>query len=221
MAHLPGQYGLSFTQIILFVLYAVLFLGCTPALGLPSEITDSGASENSKPPPLEFKSRCFISEFGSNRGPSFDELESYTEFLEPKDAYIIDRVGCFQIGCLGQYGVLRLCNFTPAPSYQIYTPNLIGQALAALFSQFRPESGEPSSCSKYYNRDLDPTLKDNRLTGVAYNSDEGWELAIDPAYEGDEEPVVCDVKNNFVTGACKNDTPVSCSWDYSQPIPGA
>ncbi|KAF3936138.1 hypothetical protein ABW19_dt0200823 [Dactylella cylindrospora] len=76
-------------------------------------------------------------------GPQIGDLVNYTNVIGKRnetEEIIIDKHGCHQIACIGQYGVLKLCNLHPQgePSFERYTMGKLHRRLESIRDIMRP-----------------------------------------------------------------------------------
>ncbi|EWC45672.1 hypothetical protein DRE_05233 [Drechslerella stenobrocha 248] len=176
---------------------------------------------------------CERMTFDSNRGPMLGDILDWLE--DNKYAampYIIDKASCFQVACLGERGIVKLCNLKSRPSYMRYSAADVRKGLTDIMVKFRrwhghlnwlrkePEGYPPKywevlmegSCGDTFSKGVDVTTMDRVIGEV---SGDGWRINID------EPPnsKVCDNTTNFRTGACREEDMKLCSWPYEEEIP--
>ncbi|KAF3913750.1 hypothetical protein AA313_de0208213 [Arthrobotrys entomopaga] len=172
-------------------------------------------------------------------GPTFTELWNYIQnHANDMNIYVIDIEGCAQIDCVSDYAAVRLCNYKEKPSSVRYTSFQILDALRRLRDTWWTGAThlgwviqEPASypmiqgklywdtpvlnageCGDQYAGGMPRDLNKpgERMEGSV--SGDGWFISLEAA-PGKKK---CDVRDNFVTGACRKDN--TCSWDYDDPI---
>ncbi|KAF3925919.1 hypothetical protein ABW20_dc0105477 [Dactylellina cionopaga] len=90
--------------------------------------------------PLDTHKSCMNIPKEANTGASFMDVISFlSDKMKPSMNYTIDKYGCSQIQCLGDRGILKLCNLKPMTGSFVWTPEDIKSMTLDLLKLWRPE----------------------------------------------------------------------------------
>ncbi|KAK6534893.1 hypothetical protein TWF281_006192 [Arthrobotrys megalospora] len=113
----------------------------------PANLIDYAKFEAAFGAPNDAIIDCKAMPEGVNQGVSVDDLINFLRWPTPpaNKVFVVDKSGCFQIMCVGEYGVLRLCNLKQKTGLVTFSVGEIKVFILSLLQTIRPNWEEEIS----------------------------------------------------------------------------